>query len=100
MLIENTIGILVLRHINLIDIKENQDTVTLKYKMKGGRKIKAYKISKKETSLAVSNGWTKIEGMKENSLYKNTYGYDSFTSHDTESFNYVESRLNKITYKH
>jgi hypothetical protein len=99
MLILNTIGAIVCRHINLIELSESDTHVTLKYKMRGGRKIQGYKISKNETSLVLSKGWKIPDGMIESK--PGVFGYNSFVTFDKDKFiDVVSKELVEVFYQH
>jgi hypothetical protein len=75
MLIENSMGCIVLRHITLSE-KTNvslrsqgwkqSDVLNLYYAMKGCRKVGGWRIEK-DTAIALAKGWQAIEGMTETS---------------------------------
>lgn len=97
MLIENTMGATVLRHINLHTIEEKEDEVLIIYKMKGARTLKAYKISKKETQLAFSDEWQTVQGMEK--VKCGSYMYNSFLSFGGSFTKALES-LKNVSYSH
>ena len=103
MLIENTMGVIVLRHITLDSIEQDQkdeSKVNILYKMKGARKTKGFKLSKKETQLVLAEGWQIPEGMDKCTRYANTWGYDSFVQFETARFKSTMNKLNNVFYSH
>ena len=98
MLIENTAGATVARHITIVKFTENTDSVTLYYKSKGARKVQGYKISKKDTQLALANSWQSINGMTETK--RGTFMYGEFTIFDSSNFSNAKKQLKNISYIH
>jgi hypothetical protein len=106
MLIENSMGCIVLRHIVL-----NAETyaylqpstwnpsqaLNLYYAMKGCRKVGGWRIEK-DTAIALAKGWQAIEGMTETS--KAQFTFDEWECFETDRFQAAKAQLSDVVYSH
>lgn len=99
MAIVNTMGALVIRHITLCKIIEEDKGVVVYYKMKGGRKVIGVRIKANDSSVAFANGWTKPLGIDE--VKRGVFMPDSFTSFSTGEFDkQVKNMGEAVFYRH
>ena len=99
MLIQNTMGATVARHITIThELLETNTDVTLCYKTKGARKAKGWRISKRDTQLIICEGWVALEGLEQ--IKNGEFMLTSFTSFDKSEFNTIAKQIGKRTYTH
>ena len=99
MLIENTAGYTLARHIKIVNIKDNSDSLSLWYKVKGGRKTTGVRIDKKGTQLTLAKGWQQPTMLTDNTK-RSTFGYMEFVIFGDGNFSRPHNELEDIFYTH
>lgn len=104
MLIENSMGCIVLRHITLGEKTQvlpkkscwsKLPVFNLYYAMKGCRKVQGWTISE-ENPVVLAQGWQTINGMTETT--KGQFSFDSWDSCDHLRFDAAKDQLTDIVY--
>jgi hypothetical protein len=105
MLIQNSIGCIVVRHI-VLDARTNvaigqgqwfvkPTALALYYAMKGCRKVQGWKINQ-ENLVTLAKGWQTVEGMTETS--KGSFSFESWNSFDDQTYHAVKNGLKNVVY--
>jgi hypothetical protein len=106
MLIENSMGCIVLRHITLSE-KTNVsfhysswkqlECLNLYYAMKGCRKVGGWRITQ-DTAIVLAKGWQAVDGMNETS--KAQFTFDEWECFETDRFQVAKAQLSDVVYFH
>jgi hypothetical protein len=106
MLIENSMGCIVLRHITLSE-KTNvslrsqgwkqSDVLNLYYVMRGCRKVGGWRIDK-DTAIVLAKGWQAVDGMNETS--KAQFTFDEWECFEADRSQAVKAQLSDVVYFH
>lgn len=103
MLIQNTVGALVARHINLETLlaeeKNGAHSVVIRYKLKGKRKLTGTRIFQRDTQLVIAKGWQSIEDMKETDI-RGVFMPNEFMTFDDNDFDTKRKCLVDEIYTH
>lgn len=107
MLIQNSMGCIVLRHITIHEktmVKPNEKnklypvpTLLLYYAMKGKRT--AYGVSITENPIAIAEGWQTLPNMVEDGV-KGQFGLREWDCFDSVTYQSLKAQLTSIVYDH
>jgi hypothetical protein len=100
MIICNTMGAVVVRHINIHEMTPNDKGVKLIYSMKRSKKKMGFNIKKNETSLVLVEGFQAAPATMVQDGKKAQWFYDDFVSFDAESFEDTVNKFENIIYSH
>ena len=100
MIICNTVGAIVVRHINIYEMTQNDKGVKLIYSIKRSKKKLGFNINKNETSLVLVEGFQAAPVTMVQDGKKAQWFYDNFVSFDAQSFEDTVKGYDKVIYSH